>query len=114
MDKHKWQPERPTLEYLQMAEGHLRDYFLLSDFTAKRDKADAALSVISQAIRELRASLPSPAPQPTYPLNVEGLKKLADEWAKDDRLWTTQETVAFNLATFGRKVLALKEKSDAE
>jgi len=45
-----------------------------------------------------------------YPLNVSGLSELAKEWAKDDRLWTTQETVAFNLETFGRCVLGLKHQ----
>lgn len=28
-------------------------------------------------------------------------------WAADDRLWTTQETVEINLATFARLILAL-------
>lgn len=50
----------------------------------------------------------SKSPPVAYPLDVPGLTELASEWAKDDRLWTTQETVAFNLTTFGRAVLQLK------
>lgn len=52
----------------------------------------------------------------TYPisLNAEQLQA-AKEWAADDRLWTTQETVEFNLTVFARKILSaqLSEK-DAE
>lgn len=39
------------------------------------------------------------------PLNTEQ-ERLVKEWAADDRLWTTQETVQFNLATFARAILA--------
>ncbi len=44
----------------------------------------------------------------TYPipLNAEQ-EQAAKDWAADDRLWTTQETVEFNLRTFARKILAL-------
>jgi hypothetical protein len=38
------------------------------------------------------------------PLNDEQ-ERAAKEWAADDRLWTTQETVEFNLRTFARVVL---------
>lgn len=31
-------------------------------------------------------------------------------WAADDRLWTTQETVAFNLAVFARVILAAADQ----
>jgi hypothetical protein len=34
-------------------------------------------------------------------------QRAAEEWAADDRLWTTQETVAFNLQTFARVILKL-------
>ena len=40
------------------------------------------------------------------PLNAEQ-EQATKDWAADDRLWTTQETVEFNLRTFARKVLAL-------
>jgi hypothetical protein len=38
------------------------------------------------------------------PLNAEQLKAIT-LWAADDRLWTTQETVEFNLQTFARVIL---------
>jgi ribosomal 50S subunit-recycling heat shock protein len=37
-------------------------------------------------------------------LNPEQIKA-AKEWAADDRLWTTQDTVEFNLQTFARVIL---------
>ena len=33
------------------------------------------------------------------------------EWSADDRLWTTQETVEFNLRTFARVILAARSSS---
>ena len=38
------------------------------------------------------------------PLSREMLEAIRT-WAADDRLWTTQETVAFNLCTFARVIL---------
>jgi len=32
-------------------------------------------------------------------------EKAVKEWAADDRLWTTQETVEFNLRTFARVIM---------
>jgi hypothetical protein len=46
------EPERPVIEYLRKAEQHLHDYFLLARRSQQSSKVDAALSVISQAIRE--------------------------------------------------------------
>lgn len=37
-------------------------------------------------------------------LNLEQ-QELVDQWAKDDRLWTTEDTVNFNLRTFARAIL---------
>jgi len=45
------------------------------------------------------------------PLN-DAQEQAAKVWAADDRLWTTQETVEFNLRTFARVIL--KEQSAAE
>ena len=33
-------------------------------------------------------------------------RRAVTQWAADDRLWTTQETVEFNLAVFARVILA--------
>ena len=38
------------------------------------------------------------------PLTAEQVQA-AKDWAADDRLWTTQETVEFNLRTFARVIL---------
>ena len=38
---------------------------------------------------------------------TEAQRLAAKEWAADDRLWTTQETVEFNLLVFAQKILAL-------
>ena len=40
-------------EYLNMAHQHLRNYFLLGHTGGKRDEVNAALSIISEAIRAL-------------------------------------------------------------
>jgi hypothetical protein len=42
------------------------------------------------------------------PLN-EQQRRAAKFWAADDCLWTTQETVEFNLQTFARVVLNLRD-----
>jgi hypothetical protein len=52
------------------------------------------------------------APKDEWPLSLNAghltAQQLAaaKQWAADDRLWTTQETVEFNLRTFARVVLA--------
>lgn len=44
---------------------------------------------------------------PSYHITLSAAQeRVAKDWAADDRLWTTQETVEFNLRTFARKVLA--------
>ena len=43
------------------------------------------------------------------PLNA-AQENAAKEWAADDRLWTTQETVEFNLRTFARVILKHAEE----
>jgi len=47
------------------------------------------------------------------PLNA-AQEQAAKEWATDDRLWTTQETVEFNLRTFARVVLAAHGREPAQ
>lgn len=47
------------------------------------------------------------------PLNAEQ-EQAAKEWAADDRLWATQETVEFNLRTFARKILAVTESHPSD
>jgi hypothetical protein len=42
----------------------------------------------------------------SYPIPLNALQlKAIKEWSADDRLWTTQETVEFNLQTLARKIL---------
>ena len=46
-------------------------------------------------------------PTPTYPIPLnEEQEQAVRLWAVDDRLWTTQETVQFNLRTFARVILS--------
>ena len=40
----------------------------------------------------------------------EAQRYAAKVWAADDRLWTTQETVEFNLLSFARVILREREK----
>jgi hypothetical protein len=41
-----------------------------------------------------------------YPIQLTAEQEEAvKEWAADDRLWTTQDTVEFNLRTFARTIL---------
>jgi len=45
----------------------------------------------------------------SYPVQLSNAQEaLAKQWAADDRLWTTQETVEFNLRVFARAVLTAK------
>ncbi len=64
--------------------------------------------------KNILESAPCKSKPEEYPLNVPGLIELSNEWAKDDRLWNTQETVAFNLAVFGRAVLKLASQATPE
>lgn len=49
----------------------------------------------------------SDATPPIFPIPLNARQEqTAKEWAADDRLWTTQETVEFNLRTFARTILA--------
>ncbi len=50
------------------------------------------------------ASAPPAATYP-IPLNAE-MEQAVKDWAADDRLWTIQETVEFNLRTFARTILS--------
>jgi hypothetical protein len=43
-------------------------------------------------------------------LNAEQERAVA-QWAADDRLWTGQDTVAFNLRVFARVILAAQSVS---
>lgn len=49
----------------------------------------------------------SPSVESPIPL-TDYQKRLCKQWAADDRLWTTQETVEFNLQTFARAILVNK------
>lgn len=51
-----------------------------------------------------RTPLPSPELGGLIQLNAEQEQAVKD-WAADDRLWTTQETVEVNLRTFARVIL---------
>lgn len=45
----------------------------------------------------------------SYPIPLSKAQELlAKQWAADDRLWTTQKTVEFNLRVFARAVLGAK------
>jgi len=44
---------------------------------------------------------PMPMPIPLTAVQEQAIK----DWAADDRLWTTQETVEVNLRTFAREIL---------
>ena len=54
-------------------------------------------------LRHAEAGAATTAPIPL----TEEQEREAKEWAADDRLWTTRETVEFNLRTFVRKILSL-------
>lgn len=51
-----------------------------------------------------RASAGATGAANPIPLNMEQ-ESAVKQWAADDRLWTTQETVEFNLRTFARVIL---------
>jgi hypothetical protein len=73
---------------------------------AKRKIEHDEIARLHEAIAKASAAPPTGGPaQFPIPLNAEQ-ERAAKEWAADDRLWTTQETVEFNLRTFARKILA--------
>jgi hypothetical protein len=44
----------------------------------------------------------------TQPVLNTDQEQAIKKWAADDRLWTTQDTVEFNLRVFARLILALQ------
>lgn len=67
----------------------------------------------SEAIRAWRrGEAIESAPHPLS-LNAEQ-EEAVKSWAADDRLWTTQETVEFNLRTFARTMLSLSAAAPPE
>ena len=58
---------------------------------------------ISEQAHAEPASGPAPRVEAPIPLNEEQ-EQAAKSWAADDRLWTTQGTVEFNLRTFARVI----------
>jgi hypothetical protein len=57
--------------------------------------------------QSLSEGLRSSPARPQYPIQLNESQEAAVKlWAADDRLWTAQDTVEFNLRTFVRKVLA--------
>ena len=71
-----------------------------------------AAALLLRVLAALRGGSPveaAPEPTPALPDNSWHLNtaqvRAAKEWAADDRLWTTQETVEFNLQTFARAIL---------
>jgi NTP pyrophosphatase (non-canonical NTP hydrolase) len=70
------------------------------------------------ALPPMEASTAEQSPEPRLGMNLvmlsEPAEKLTKLWAADDRLWTTQETVEFNLRTFARAILASESVSVGE
>jgi hypothetical protein len=67
-------------------------------------------SVLREALAALAAEGETP---PMYPIPLsEAQRQAVKEWAADDRLWTTQETVEINLRIFARKILALAAEGE--
>lgn len=95
---------------------------IASNCLGGRDLSEEDERVIRLAAQNLlsfvgEAPVPSPvsstgAEQETFPVPLNAEQEAAAKlWAADDRLWTTQETVEFNLRTFARKILALRDSS---
>lgn len=68
---------------------------------------DDAKTFAHHYLQELhKRDTPRDPPGP-FPLPLNAAQELAAKtWAADDRLWTTQETVEFNLRIFARVILA--------
>jgi hypothetical protein len=58
-----------------------------------------------QSCGETQQPAPAVSAAP-IPLSREMIEKCVD-WAKDDRLWSTQDTTLFNLQTFARLIISL-------
>jgi hypothetical protein len=63
-----------------------------------------------QAAQHVIPEAATPAPIALNAAQEHDIKR----WAADDRLWTTQETVEFNLRTVARKILASAEAAPME
>lgn len=74
------------------------------------------LSFVLNAIRlrglAVVAERPPSEPRYPIPLNAQQLEAVKN-WAADDRLWTTQETVEINLRIFARVILAGQSSASA-
>lgn len=66
--------------------------------------------VWKQAEAALKSQPAAPRTQGREPIQLNhNQETLCRQWAADDRLWTTQETVEFNLKTFARSILVAGE-----
>lgn len=72
------------------------------------DSGDLPASDRSEPIAGAVADRPYP-----IPLN-EAQERSVKQWAEDDRLWTTQETVEFNLRVFARTILSVGDLPASE
>ena len=77
---------------------------------------DQAFDDDRAAVREAIAVLSAePRQQDIYPIPLTTKHEQSiKEWAADDRLWTTQETVEFNLRTFARTILKREDHPSTE
>lgn len=102
---------------------HLPDAAASSSSDARADGptlADLKQSAHDRGVTLVEAAdalLPPAAPgaeeaEAPIPLN-EWQQRAVKQWAADDRLWTTQETVEINLRTFARTVLATSSPAPA-
>ena len=69
-----------------------------------KDDADRPKPIVTLSLERL-----GPVEFKHVALDNEAQERAVREWAADDRLWTTQETVEFNLRVFARVILALSE-----
>jgi hypothetical protein len=73
------------------------------EFGKGRDQCADELEAALKAAPHVEQERQEDGPLPFTP----EMAKAAYEWAADDRLWTTQDTVEFNLRTFARVILKL-------
>lgn len=90
---------------------------MLGDQTHEKDcpvdVAERLLRAWMKTTTPLAAEAAAPSPIAPVPLNPTQ-EAAVKSWAADDRLWTTQDTVEFNLRVFARSIVAAAPRPIAE
>jgi len=83
----------------------------LSWCAAPRTELENRLQILAQQLTTERDELRRQLTTSGLVRLTASQEKAAKDWAADDRLWTTQETVEINLRTFARVILLCQREA---